>query len=312
MPTELTKEIRDILNHPWKRELLFQDRIRWDKIWASLDTFDDTQEAINHYSNLEEFGPYNGGYLHIYGVLQAINLQQDALNNLLSALFEKTIDWKSEYPELYKIREHRNDSIGHPSKRGNDKSFHMIGRSSISKEGFTLASYFPKTGERSKFQEINILKCIDSQAKLLKIILSDAMDKLTNEFKEHKKKFEGDKISSKIPNTYDYHISKLFEHIYRNYPVVEVDFKIVKETIELIRTEIEKRYFRISALQGLEDTLNLMEYIIARLDNTLIKNKISDENELRIFIQSLRQNSKELFEMVGEIDSEFGNIRQNH
>lgn len=305
MPTELTKEIRDILNHPWKRELLFQDHIKWNKIWASLDTFDDTQEAINHYLNLEKFGPYNGGYLYIYGVLQAINLQQDALSNLLSALFERAIDWKSEYPELYKIREHRNDSIGHPSKRGNDKSFHMIGRSSVSNDGFTLASYFPKTGEKSKFEEINILECIDSQTKLLKIILSDAMDELTNEFRNHKKKFEGDKISSKIPNTYDYHISKLFEHIYRNHPLAEANFEIVKETIELIRAEVEKRYFKISALQGLEDTLNLIEYIITRLETTLIENKISDENELRIFIQSLRQNSKELFEMVEEIDSEF-------
>lgn len=206
MSTKLTKEIREILNHPWKRELLFQNRVKWNKIWASLDTFDDTQEAINHYVNLDRFGPYNGGYLYIYGVLQAINLQQDALNNLLTALFEKTIDWKTEYPELYKIREHRNDSIGHPTKRGNDKSFHMIGRSSISNDGFTLASYFPKTGDNSKFEKIKIFECIECQTKLLNQILSDAMGELTNEFKKHKKKFKGDKISSKIPKTYDYHI----------------------------------------------------------------------------------------------------------
>lgn len=305
MPTELTKEIRDILNHPWKREMLFQDRVKWNKIWASLDTFDDTQEAINHYLNLDNFGPYNGGYLYIYGVLQAINLQQDALNNLLNALFDKTIDWETEYPELYKIREHRNDSIGHPTKRGNDKSFHMIGRYSISNGGFTLASYFPKTGDKSKFQEINILECIESQSKLLKIILSETMDKLTNEFEEHKRKFKGDRIRSKIPNTYDYHISKLFEHAFGNYPIVETNFKIIKDTIANIKEEVEKRYFKISALQGLEDTINQIDYIIERLENTLINNKISDEKELRVFIQSLRQHSNELFEMIDEMDTEF-------
>ncbi len=305
MPTELTKKIRDILNHPWKRELLYQDRVKWNKIWASLDTFDDTHEAINYYSQLDKFGPYDGGYLYIYGVLQAINLQQDALNNLLSALFGKIIDWKIEYPELYKIREHRNDSIGHPTKRGNDNSFHMIGRSSISKDGFTLASYFPKAGEKSKFEEIIILECIESQSKLLKIILSDAMNELNNEFENHKKKFKGDKICSIIPNTYDYHISKLFEHAYGNDPLVQTNFKIVKETIELIKAEVEKRYLKISALQGLEDTLNMVEYIINRLERTLIQDKISDENELRIFIQSLRQNSEELFEMIRQIDFEF-------
>ncbi|WP_281540570.1 hypothetical protein [Maribacter aestuarii] len=305
MTTELTKEIRDILNHPWKRELLFQDRVKWNKIWASLDTFDDTHKAITHYLNLDEFGPNDGGYLYIYGVLQAINLQQDALKNLLSALFDKTIDWETEYPDLYKIREHRNDSIGHPSKRGNDKSFHMIGRYSISKVGFTLASYFPKSGDKSKFEKIDLLKCIESQSRLLNVILTDTMNELTNEFKEHKKKFKGDKIRSKIPSTYDYHISKLFEHAYGNYPVVDMNFKIVKETIDNIKAEVTKRYFRTSALQGLEDTLNLIEYILKRLEKTLIQNKISDENELRIFIQSLRQNSQELFDMVDEIDTEF-------
>jgi hypothetical protein len=305
MPTELTKDIRDVLNHPWKREILFQDRVKWNKIWASLDTFDDTQEAIDSYLKLDKFGPYDGGYLFIYGVLQAINLQQDALNNLRTALFDKTIDWKTEYPELYKIREHRNDSIGHPTKRGNDKSFHMIGRYSISNEGFKLASYFPKTGDKSKFEEIKVLKCIEAQSKLLKIILSDTMDKLTNEFKEHKNKFKGDKIRTKIPNTYDYHISKLFEHAHGHYELVEINFNLVKETIENIKAEVEKRYFKINALQGLEDTLNQLEYVINRLDKTLIQNKISDENELRIFIQSLRQNSKDLFEMIDEIDSEF-------
>lgn len=305
MPTELTNEIRNILNHPWKKEIIFQDRVKWNKIWASLDTFDDTQEAINHYLNLDDFGPYNGGYLYIYGVLQAINLQQDALNNLLTALFDKTIDWQSDYPDLYEIREHRNDSIGHPTKRGNDKSFHMIGRYSISKKGFTLASYFPKTGNKSKFEEIDISECIGSQSKLLKIILSETMDELTNEFKEHKKQFKGDKIRNNIPNSYDYHISKLFEHAFGNDPMVESNFTIIQDTIAYIRVEVEKRYFKIEALQGLNDTLNQIEYILKRFENNLIRNKISDENEWRIFIQSLRQNSIELFEMTDDIDSEF-------
>lgn len=305
MPNNLSKEIRDILNHPWKRELLFQNKVKWNKIWASLDTFDDTQEAIDYYLKLDKFGPHNGGYLFIYGVLQAINLQQDALNNLHSALFDKKINWKIEYPELYKIREHRNDSIGHPTKRGDDKSFHMIGRNTISNRGFTLASYFPKSGDKSKFEDINVIECVKSQTELLKVILSNTMSKLTNEFKEHKNKFKGDKIRDVIPNTYDYHISKLFEHAYRDYPIVDTNFKMIKETIDKIKIEVEKRYFKINALQGLEDTLNLIQYILKRLETKLIKNKISDENELRIFIQSLRQNSKELFEMIDKIDSEF-------
>jgi len=34
MVVALTKEIRSLLNHPWKRELIYQDKIKWNKIWA--------------------------------------------------------------------------------------------------------------------------------------------------------------------------------------------------------------------------------------------------------------------------------------
>ena len=197
MSIDKTVNIRDILNHPWKKIVLFQDLIKWDKTWASLDTLEDTEEAIKYYLSLTDFGPLNGGYLFTYGILQALNLQQDALNNLVFALFGEKIDLKNEYPELYKIREHRNNSIGHPTKRGNDNSFHMIGRYSISKKGFTLLSYYPKTGEETKLEEIYILECIKSQEKLLNKILTKTMDELKNELKKHKSKFKGDKIKDK-------------------------------------------------------------------------------------------------------------------
>ena len=308
MSTDKTVNIRDILNHPWKKLVLFQDLIKWDKTWASLDTLEDTEEAIKYYLSLTDFGPFNGGYLFVYGILQALILQQDALNNLVFALFGEKIDLKNKYPELYKIREHRNNSIGHPTKRGNDNSFHMIGRHSISKKGFALLSYYPNTGEETKLEDICILECIESQEKLLNKILSKTMDELKNELNKHKSKFKGDKIKDKIPNSFDYHVSKLYEHIYRDYPNVKMDFKIVNETFQNIKIEVERRYFKVDALNGLDHTIKILEYIINRLENTLIDNKIQDEYELLIFIDALKQNSKELFEMVEEIDKDFGYI----
>ena len=34
---KLTCQIRDYANHAWRRELLYQDRIKWNKMWASMD-----------------------------------------------------------------------------------------------------------------------------------------------------------------------------------------------------------------------------------------------------------------------------------
>lgn len=302
---EQSRNIRDLCNHPWKRELLFQDRIKWNKLWTSLDAIEDTQMAIDSYLNLEDFSSNNGGYLFVYGVMQALNIQQDAANNLLSALFDKTINFKTEYADLYEIREHRNNSIGHPTNRGNDKSFHFIGRASINKSGFTLASYYPKTGETSKFEEINIIQCIKIQNDLIKNILTETMEKLESDFQKHKNKFKGKKLADFIHDDFHYEFSKLYENIGRDYPLAGMNFNIIFEGYNKVKEGIKERYFSIEALQGVQYTIQKLDYIFNRLKRDLINNKISDEFELSIFIDALEINFKELQEMIDEIDKEF-------
>ena len=72
--TDLLKKIQDLCNHPWKRELLLNDKIKWNKLWTSMDAIEDTQLAIDAYLGLNDFDGYDGGYLYIYGLLQALNL----------------------------------------------------------------------------------------------------------------------------------------------------------------------------------------------------------------------------------------------
>ena len=303
--TDLLKKIRDLCNHPWKRELLLNDRIKWNKLWASMDTIEDTQLAIDTYLGLESFDGYNGGYLYVYGLLQALSIQQDAVNNLNTSLFNATIDYKAEYPKIFEIRENRNNSIGHPTNRGNDASFHNIDRSSISKETFTLASYFPKTGRKSTFQEIRILESIEQQSELVNQILNKVMTNLENDFDAHKNKFKGQRLRALIRDNMHYEFSKLHEHIFHDYPLAEMNFKNIRSAAKQIKDGIIERYFSLSALQGAEDTLNTIDYIINRLEQTLIKTKIEDKFELRIFVDSLQKNFEELLEMVEEIDKEF-------
>lgn len=270
-----------------------------------MDAIDDTQVAINNYSNLPSFDANNGGHLYIYGLMQALNIQQDAANNLLNALFNKTVDFKAEYPELYEIREHRNNAIGHPTNRGNDKSFHFIGRASISKKGFMLASYYPKTVEKSKFEEIDIIKCIKTQNKLVTTILNETMKKLQSDFEEHKLKFKGQRLTDLIHDDFHYEFSKLYENINDNYPLTEINFNLIFEAYEKIKKGIVDRYFSIDALQGIKHTTEILDYIFNRLRRDLIDNKINDKLELTIFIDALKSNFAEFQEMLTEIDKEF-------
>lgn len=305
MIENIFKEIRKICNHPWKKELLFQDKIIWNRLWASLDVIEDSQIAIDDYSNLPEFSSNENGYLYVYGILQALYLQQEALRDLNKALFGQDIDFKEKYPELHNIREIRNNSIGHPTGRGEGKSFHGISRMTIRKKGFQMMSSFPKSGKKDDFEDINILSCIATQNELLKEILNQTMKKLKSDFESHKGKFKNDKLIDLIHPTIDYHFSKLYENIHRDYELVQINFNLIFDVYNNIKQGIIERYSSLSALSGIELTTETLDYLFARLKRDLIENKIEDKMELRIFIDALKSHFDELKSMIKEIDEEF-------
>lgn len=305
MIENIFEEIREICNHPWKSELLFQDKIIWNRLWTSLDVIEDSQIAIDDYTNLSEFSSSEKGYLYVYGILHALYLQQDALCNLNKSLFGQDIDFKKDYPELYNIREIRNNSIGHPTDRGNGKSFHGISRMTIQKKGFQMMSSFPKTGEEDEFTDINVLSCIETQGGLFKVILNQTMEKLKSDFDNHKSKFKNDKLLSLVPPTIGYKFSKLYENIDKDYPLVESNFSQISAIYKEVKQGIIERYSSLSALSGIELNTAMLDYLIDRIRRDLIENKIDDKLELQIFIDALKSHFDELKLMIVEIDEEF-------
>ncbi|MFV8354950.1 hypothetical protein ACNQGB_02045 [Flavobacterium sp. XS1P32] len=305
MIENIFEEIREICNHPWKRELLFQDKIIWNRLWTSLDVIEDSQIAIDDYTNLSEFSSNEKGYLYVYGILQALYLQQDALCNLNKALFEQSIDFKINYPELYNIREIRNNSIGHPTDRGNGKSFHGISRMTIQKKGFQIMSSFPKTGEEDEFTDINVLSCIETQGGLFKVILNNTTEKLKSEFDSHMNKFKEKKLIDIVPTKIDYHFSKLYEDCRDYFPLVKINFEMIFKIYNSIKQGIVERYSSLSALPGIELNTKMLDYLFDRLNRDLIKDRIEDEIELQIFIDALKSHFDELKSMIIEIDEEF-------
>src|SRR5438552_140615 len=117
---EQTQTIRDIINKPRKQYHLMKKLGIWFQLCSCLDVIGDTDLAIKAYTN-KECGTSKGAtYLAVYGLLQALFMQQDALMNLGESL---GIDDKIEnYPRLKEIREIRNVSIGHPTRHNRKKS----------------------------------------------------------------------------------------------------------------------------------------------------------------------------------------------
>ncbi len=304
---KLTDQIRDYANHAWRRELLFQDKTKWNKMWASMDIIGDTQLAIDFYSTLPKFNSINGGYLYIYGLLQALFVQQDACLHINNVITGEKINWKSDYPILFDIREIRNMSVGHPGSRG-DKSFHHISRISISKDSFEMLTYYSDENSKSELKKISIKRIIGKQNELVVDILSSIEGYMKSELKNHKKKFEGKKLADNFPDDLNYLFSKLYDTGAGSTALHKGHFKIIFEAYGKIKAGIIDRYASLDALIGIKYNTGMLDYIFDRLERDLIKNPIDDDKELYIFVQALENEWKELEDMVKEIDEEFSDI----
>ena len=112
------KEIRDLINSPRKQNELLGKNALWLMLCSCMDTIQDTEIALESYLTEDIDNSQRGkNYLNTYGALQALFVQQDAVENLHTALGIPYVEDSS----LKQIREIRNDAAGHPTNRGNKK-----------------------------------------------------------------------------------------------------------------------------------------------------------------------------------------------
>jgi hypothetical protein len=156
----------------------------------------DTEWALDAYLATPAVKPSAGDcYLRTYGVLQALVLQQDAVQHLGEAL-----GVQAELPgELKGIREVRNNAVGHPTRRGGapGKAFNRIARISLSSFGFEMMTLRP--GRAPEISPINVPDLIASQRKTIEGLLQQLIlheEKLES---THRQKFRDDPLSSAFP-----------------------------------------------------------------------------------------------------------------
>jgi hypothetical protein len=98
------------------------------------------------------------GYLRVFGAIQAVFMQQEALADLINAFH---LGGKIQLNDVMKnIREMREAGARHPTRlnRRGGLSSHSIVHNSITKDGFDLQS-FPREGG-DHFEHIPLLKLL--------------------------------------------------------------------------------------------------------------------------------------------------------
>lgn len=304
---KLSSKISDYINIGRVQNKLIQNKKNWNQICSSLDVLEDTTYAISSYIN-DSF-PNDDGlkYIYIYGILQSLFLQQDSLRHLTCALLSLNEKEYKVNDELEKIRNIRNEAIGHPTNKGGGKSFHYISRITIEKNGFDLLSSF--SDKDDIYKEVRIIDVINIQLKIIVEDLKILLKKLEEKVMEHKNKFNEVKLSDFLNNT-DYSIQKIFEALYikdeSKKSIYISRIKTLRERYLKIEKELKDR--DILPNDFWNDELEKVKYIFDSLEDYFNSNKRNfTSNDIFIFLSFLRDKNKELLEELKNIDEKYLN-----
>jgi hypothetical protein len=144
-------QIREATEYPMLRETYFESRVdEYNKFCVALDTLEDSVLAIRDYCQAG-FGDREGeNYLRLYGLFQAVFLQQDSIRSLWEVAFEGEFPAPATNSAWKIIREIRNDATGHPIEVTRNTE---IRRTFVSRAHLERGKLFLVTYERNSNQD---------------------------------------------------------------------------------------------------------------------------------------------------------------
>ena len=314
MIDEQISQIRRIVTTSRMRHKLMATRGRWLQIVCCMDTVEDAQLALEALPQLENRDDSEGLlYLAIYGALQAVFIQQDAVGNLAKAL---ELPFKrDDYPGLKEIREVRHQIVGHPTehKRGKVESYHAISRESLSAAGFRVLSS-TRDGQ-TEFRSIDLQDAISANQRLISRVLVDLRERLEAEVREHKAKFRDKPLLGLFPPSLGYDFEKL--HLSFTGSRGSIDRHLAVHAIEVVggilsdfNQQLTERGMGIDTYPGVELVWNELQYPVKALRFYFGMDSESDvqmpESEAaQIFADYLERKIGELKGMCAEIDADY-------
>ncbi len=299
---ECAQRIRELINTPRTQHTLLKNHAQWCQLCSSLDVIEDTELAIGAYSG-DEIGETDGArYLAVYGLLQVLFVQQDAVFHLCEALgISKRM---GEFPRLAKIREIRNQSIGHPTKSDHRKptSWHFISRITLRPNGFQLRSEYEDG--TSEMKDISVVDLIGDQRDEVSQILASVIGQLEAREAAHKEKFRMEKLVAAFPDTLGYAFEKVSEAIARPElaPLGQWGLDAIKKALQNFREGLTKRE---EPDNFLKDTCELLEYAFGKLGRFFRQDREINEKDARIFISFIREEIDRLQQVAQEIDEAY-------
>jgi hypothetical protein len=118
---------RDELSKYWHAEMFtlekkpsygFRSMADYQAFCVAKDWIQDTAEVLMHHRKIGFSHDYLLSYLELYGILQAIFVQQDAIRTMRESFRLPEINFDlGNLPNGHALRELRNKLVGHPVKK---------------------------------------------------------------------------------------------------------------------------------------------------------------------------------------------------
>lgn len=305
---EKLRRLRDLLNRSkqvapsvWRG----RDQGNWSKLWAAFDNLEDTQLAI------EEFGKGATGRLGLYGLLQAIAVQQDAMMHVEKSL---NLEYTPLTTKADLIRKIRDETVGHPANtrrhnRGAYKDGAITYTSLSAYLGNTaVLEYMVWSAHDNEIKKVNLPEIIHDQSAFLETVIDKVYEQIEQVEAAHREKYRDDKMEP-LFNQASYYIQKLFTfESSREYAQINFDF-LVKQ-YETFKEKLKQRYgddvfqggIRIN---GVTHEIEKTDELINRLRRTMLLEADVDRFQHDIFVEALRASMEFLKGCAKEIDEEF-------
>lgn len=299
---DICREIRDLANTAVFIQNIKRHGFNWDLTWAAMDTIEDTQLAIGSFEIDSESKDTGKEYLKVYGLFQAIFMQQDAVKNLAEGLNLAKVDIATD-SKASAVRELRNKYFGHHKyQRNGATTYHGVARITVGNNSISAWTW-PKFST----EEINIKESIESNTtyivKTLEEVLSGMQKKKSDYTRKVTTKLSEDKQS--------YAFEKIYSWVYGNTSdraaMTDFGLRTLADSLKKIEQGLKQRYEKLDGIGDVRRTLDKAYYALDVVEK-LYKDKPDGANgdfNAEIHVDSLRDSHDEIIDICVEVNKEF-------
>jgi hypothetical protein len=303
---EVSRSIRDYVNDPRHQQSLLSARFSWHQLCTAMDVIDDVDLAIEAYLDTEFPSDDGEKYLRVYGVLQALFVQQDALRHLIGIIQPWVPVELSDV--LKEVREIRNASVGHPTKleRKGGPSVHSISRNTLSREGFLMLSFDERND--TSFTDVQVPILIGNQRKEAVRILSEVVKQLKEKDRIHKKQFRGTKLENCFSQVL-YAFEKISEETRQHAQLAMGKWGAdhLQSSLDEFESSLKERGMNVDTYDSIKYIYNQVAYPLGEL-RKFFNSQGSDiprREAAVVFWDVLRGHFSELMDIAKELDIEY-------